>query len=82
MRGHPTQMPPCFRHNRGLLLTSLKFNPENGPDALAPLKGLSVYDGNYLSFDSFNTTYLNPEYTRAFTDQRSVGSGFIGDFST
>jgi hypothetical protein len=81
-------------HNRGLLLTSLTFNPDEGPDALAPLKGLTVYAGNYLTFDTLNTAYLNPEYTRAltdkwsaqlgiqYTDQRSVGSGFLGDFST
>src|SRR5215467_10189442 len=80
--------------NRGMIVTTLNFDPSNGPNALASLKGLQVYLGNYFVPDVFNTLYLNPEYryklteewhlrfgTRFF-DQRSVGSELTGDFST
>jgi hypothetical protein len=80
--------------NRGMILTTLNFDPTNGPDALASLKGLQVFLGNYYVPDVFNTVELNPEYRFALTeewrlrfgvkyfDQRSVGSELIGDFST
>jgi hypothetical protein len=80
--------------NRGLILTTLSFDPARGPEALAPLKGSQVYLGNYFVPDVLNTVFLNPEYRHALTDewrlmfgvqywnQRSVGSELIGNFST
>ena len=80
--------------SRGLILTTLTFVPDRGPAALAPLKGLEAFLGNYYVPDVFNTVFLNPEYRIPLTedwrlqvggqywDQRSVGDQFIGDFST
>jgi len=80
--------------DRGMIVTTLNFDPSNGPNALASLKGLQVYLGNYFVPDVFNTLYLNPEYRYTLTpewhlrfgtqyvDQRSVGSQLTGDFST
>jgi hypothetical protein len=80
--------------DRGMIVTTLNFDPTNGPDALASLKGLQVYLGNYYVPDVFNTFYVNPEYRHYLTDewrlrfgtrlfnQRSVGSELVGDFST
>ena len=80
--------------NRGLILTTLTFVPDRGPAALARLKGLDVFLGNYYVPDVFNTVFLNPEYRIPLTedwrlqiggqywDQRSVGDNLIGDFST
>src|SRR5499426_3891733 len=79
--------------NRGLILTTLNFDPGRTA-ALAPLSGLQVFLGNYLTPDVFNTFFLNPEYRRALTgdwrvgfgvqywNQQSVGDDLIGDFST
>ena len=53
----------------------------------------SIYAANYMTFDTLNTAYVNPEYAHAFTDvwsiqlglpytdQRDVGSALLGDFS-
>ncbi len=80
--------------NRGLLITTLNFDPSAGPQALAPLKGLQVFLGNYFVPDVFNTFYLNPEYRRPLSedwrmmfgvqlfDQQSVGQQLRGNFST
>src|SRR5262245_20342225 len=80
--------------NRGMILTTLNFAPANGPEIMAPLKGLQVYLGNYFVPDVFNTVYVNPEYRHALTedwrlrfgvqfwDQRSVGSQLLGSFNT
>src|SRR5262245_30688961 len=80
--------------NRGLLVTTLNFDPAAGPEALAPLKGLQIYLGNYFVPDVFNTFYLSPEYRRPFAedwrmlfgvrlfDQQSVGQQLRGSFST
>jgi hypothetical protein len=74
-------------HNRGLILTRL-----SSVDTL--VKGLSLYAANYYVPDVFNTAYGNLEYTHPLgkelavkvgfqlTDQRSVGSEFLGDFTT
>jgi hypothetical protein len=72
-------------HNRGLVLTRLSSEP---------VPGLSLYTANYLVPDVFNTAYGYAEYTHnvtsdlsfktgvQFTDQRSVGAAFLGDFTT
>jgi hypothetical protein len=79
--------------NHGVILTTLNFDLAR-TEALAPLSGLQVFLGNYLTPDVFNTFFLNPEYRRSLTDdwrfgfgvqywnQRSVGDDLIGDFST
>jgi hypothetical protein len=71
--------------NEGLLLTAL---------ALAPIKDLSLYVGNYYVANVFNTAFGKAEYTYnlaedltlqfgiQYTDQRSVGDARIGGFST
>ena len=71
--------------NRGLVLTRLSAEP---------LPGLSLYVANYLVPDVFNTIYGNADYRRAlaadldfrigiqYTDQRSTGDKFLGDFQT
>src|SRR5262245_45248208 len=71
--------------NRGLVLTRLSSEP---------LSGLSLYGANYLVPDVFNTAYGYAEYTHnlssdlsfktglQYTDQRSVGSAFLGNFTT
>ena len=71
--------------NRGLALASLTF---------APMKGLELYLANYITPDVYNTAYANAEYKHDFTDevggwfgiqltdQRSVGSDFLGSFKT
>jgi hypothetical protein len=71
--------------NRGLVLTRLSSDP---------LPGLSLYAANYLVPDVFNTAYGNADHTHAitddlsfrigiqYTDQRSTGSEFLGDFQT
>ena len=71
--------------NRGLVLTRLSAEP---------LPGLSLYVANYLVPDVFNTVYGNADYRRAlaadldfrigiqYTDQRSTGDKFLGDFQT
>ena len=71
--------------NRGLVLTRLSSEP---------LPGLSLYGANYLVPDVFNTAFGNADYTRAladdlafrigiqYTDQRSTGSEFLGEFQT
>jgi len=72
-------------HNRGLVLTRLSSEP---------LPGLSLYAANYLVPDVFNTAYGYGEYTHnltsdlsfkvglQYTDQRSVGAAFLGNFTT
>jgi len=72
-------------HNRGLVLTRLSSEP---------LPGLSLYAANYLVADVFNTAYGYAEYTHTlstnlsfktglqYTDQRSVGAAFLGNFTT
>jgi hypothetical protein len=71
--------------NRGLLLTRLSSEP---------VPGLSLYAANYLVPDVFNTAYGYAEYTHnlttdlsfktgvQYTDQRSVGGAFLGNFTT
>src|SRR5262245_61009745 len=71
--------------DRGLVLTRLSSEP---------LLGLPLYGANYLVPDVFNTAYGNADYRRAitedlavriglqYTDQRSTGSEFLGDFQT
>src|SRR5262245_42909594 len=71
--------------NRGLVLTRLSS---------APLPGLSLYSANYLVPDVFNTAYGYGEYTHdltselsfkvglQYTNQRSVGAAFLGNFTT
>ena len=71
--------------NRGLVLTRLSAEP---------LPGLSLYVANDLVPDLFNTVYGNADYRRAlaadldfrigiqYTDQRSTGDEFLGDFQT
>jgi len=71
--------------NRGLVLTRLSSEP---------VPGLSLYVANYLVPDVFSTVYGNGEYTHNFTtnlsfkiglqytDQRSVGAAFLGNFTT
>lgn len=71
--------------NRGLILTRLSAEP---------LPGLILDAANYYVPDVFNTAYGHVEYTHhltadlffkvgmQYTDQRSVGSQFLGDFST
>lgn len=80
--------------NRGLILTSVNFAPGEGTGWLAPLEGFEIYVGNYYVPDVFNTFFVNPEYRRAlgddwhlrlgvqYLDQRDVGSGLLGSFST
>jgi len=71
--------------NEGLVLTALN---------LTPIKGLTIYTGNYYAIDVFNTAFGKVEYTHEFskdlklqvglqyTDQRSVGDERVGDFIT
>jgi len=71
--------------SRGLVLTRLSAEP---------VAGLSLYAANYLVPDVFNTVYGFAEYTHELgtavtlktgvqtTDQRSVGSAFLGTFAT
>jgi len=71
--------------NRGLVLTSLK---------VAPIECLKLYVSNALVPDVFNTAYGSAEYMYPltdtlslqaaiqYTDQRSIGSAFLGDFVT
>ena len=71
--------------NEGLVLTAL---------SLAPIKGLTIYTGNYYAIDVFNTAFGKVEYAHEFskdlklqvglqyTDQRSVGDERVGDFTT
>jgi hypothetical protein len=71
--------------NRGLVLTRVSSEV---------LPGLSLYAANYLVPDVFNTAYGYGEYTRnlttdlsfkiglQYTDQRSVGAAFLGNFTT
>jgi hypothetical protein len=71
--------------NRGLVLLRL---------SAAPLPGLALYAANYLVPDVFNTAYGNADYRRVlvadlsfrigiqYTDQRSTGDEFLGDFQT
>jgi hypothetical protein len=71
--------------NEGLVLTALN---------LAPIKGLTIYTGNYYAIDVFNTAFGKVEYAHEFskdlklqvglqyTDQRSVGDERVGDFIT
>lgn len=71
--------------NRGLVLTRLSSEP---------VPGLSLYAANYLVPDVFNTAYGYAEYTHnlttdlsfktgvQYTDQRSVGAAFLGNFTT
>src|SRR5262249_18330694 len=71
--------------DRGLILTRLSSEP---------LSGMSLYVANYLVPDVFNTAYGWGEYTHniigdlsfkvgvQYTDQRSVGAAFLGNFST
>jgi hypothetical protein len=71
--------------SEGLILTSL---------TLTPWKPLNVYLGNDYVPNVFNTVFGKAEYTHQlteewklqlglqYTDQRSVGSAQIGDFST
>jgi hypothetical protein len=80
-----TQAGVTTGENRGLILTRLSAEP---------LKGLSLYAANYVVPDVFNTAYGNVEYTHPltkdlslkmgiqYTDQRSVGAAFLGDFNT
>src|SRR5262245_26978303 len=69
----------------GLVLSSV---------TLTPIKGLSLYGGNFYGLDTFNTAFGKAEYTRTiseglklqlglqYTDQRSVGAQKVGDFVT
>src|SRR5262245_10913000 len=71
--------------NRGLVLTRLSSEP---------VPGLSLYAANSLVPDVFNTAYGYGEYTHnlttnlsfkiglQYTDQRSVGAAFLGNFTT
>jgi len=71
--------------NQGLVLTALN---------LSPIKGLTIYAGNYYAIDVFNTAFGKAEYGYDFskdlrlevgvqyTDQRSVGDERVGDFVT
>ncbi len=71
--------------NRGLVLTRLSSEP---------LPGLSLYVANYLVPDLFNTAYGYGEYAHnltrdlsfkvglQYTDQRSAGAAFLGNFTT
>jgi len=71
--------------HRGLLLTR---------HSSVPLPGLTLYAANYLVPDVFNTAYGFGEYTHSLasdlslkiglqaTDQRSVGTASLGDFTT
>jgi len=71
--------------NEGMVLTALN---------LAPIKGLTIYTGNYYAIDVFNTAFGKAEYAYDFskdlklevgvqyTDQRSVGAEQVGDFIT
>ena len=71
--------------NEGLVLTALN---------LTPIKGLTIYTGNYYAVDAFNTAFGKVEYTHElskdlklqvglqYTDQRSVGDERVGDFIT
>ena len=72
-------------HNRGLILTRLSSDP---------FPGLYLFAANYYVPDVFNTAYGHAEYTYDFakdtsfkigiqyTDQRSVGAQFLGNFAT
>src|SRR5262245_14843456 len=71
--------------NRGLVLTRLSSEP---------LSGLNLYAANYHVPDVFNIAYGYGEYTHnltsdlsfktgvQYTDQRSVGAAFLGNFTT
>jgi hypothetical protein len=70
---------------QGLALTSA---------TLTPIKGLSLYGGNFYALEVFNTAFGKAEYTHTVsedlklqfgvqgTDQRSVGEERVGDFAT
>ena len=70
---------------KGLVLSSI---------TLTPIKGLSIYAGNFYGLDVFNTAFGKVEYTHPisddlklqfgvqYTDQRSVGDERVGDFAT
>jgi hypothetical protein len=71
--------------SKGLVLSSV---------TLTPIKGLSLYGGNFYGLDTFNTAFGKAEYTHTmsedlklqfgvqYTDQRSVGDERVGDFAT
>lgn len=61
---------------------------------LTPIKGLSLYAGNFYGIDVFNTAFAKAEYTwevtegvklqfgMQYTDQRGVGDKRLGEFGT
>jgi len=71
--------------SKGLILSSA---------TLTPIKGLTLYGGNFYALDVFNTAFGKAEYTHEVsetlklqfglqgTDQRSVGDERVGDFTT
>lgn len=62
--------------------------------ALTPIKGLTLYGGNYYVVNTYNTLFAKGEYTHAFTkdlslafglqatDQTDVGDAQVGAFNT
>ena len=80
-----TQIAGVARHTNGLGIASL---------TVTPWKELSLYAAEYYLPDTYNTAFGQITYQRAltkewglalgfqYTDQRSVGAQFLGDFVT